>query len=150
MKSRFVITLIALLALFVTGCEKEDDITYESLPTESKTFLSTYFENIPVSRIEKKHDNPRYTVKLDNGFTIFFYGEGGCQCVNGDGTNIPQGVLYSLLPGSVTTYIYTHYPETAVTLVSVEDYGYYTELGTRPVVALKFDREGGVITLVYK
>ncbi len=143
-------TLLCIFVCTLTCCEKEEDITIDSLPRESRTFLSTYFENVPIKKIEKRRENPHYKIALVNGFTLFFYSEGGCQCINSDNGTIPQGAVYAMLPGVVTTYVYAHYPESSITLISVEEYGYYLELGTSPVVALRFDREGGVITLTYK
>lgn len=148
----FSVRLLPLLfcGIVLSGCDKNADIALESLPQESRTFISTYFENASANQIEKKKEEPRYRVELNTGFTLYFYGEGGCQCIDGNGSGIPQGAVYALLPGSITTYVYANYPQTTITLIRIEDYGYYLELGTRPVVALKFDREGGVITLTYR
>lgn len=153
MKKTFLV-LSGLLALnFATiscGDDRDDDneivISENQLPDNAKKFLSTYFSDASVSRVEKENvaddDGTLYEVRLSNGFQIDFDTNGNWTGIDGNGKDIPAAVL-TLIPTNILQYFATSSTIFRITEIEKKSYGYKVEINNS--TELRFDTNGNKI-----
>ncbi len=75
-----------------TACDREDVISESELPKQSKTFLKTHFDGVPVVRVIKEIDgfDKDYSAYLQNGFEVDFRRSGAWDQVEGHIEAMPE------------------------------------------------------------
>lgn len=145
---RFVCRCLAVwLAAWVccTSCKDEEkEVPYRKLPELAQQFLSTYFENVAVGRIDRSSDEPRYRVRLNNGFEVRFFGSGEWQEVNGNGQAVAYSMQLELLPLGLVNYVGENFPAAEVTIISRNGSGHEVKLNTVPATWVGIDSAGNI------
>ena len=112
-----VLSLMSFVSFTTISCSDDDDnhvevVDYNSLPQNSRTFISTYFPTAAytVDRVEKynpaESNGAVYEVKFKNGTEIDFNSLGDWIEVEGGGNEpIPDGFI--LQP--IKDYVYSNY-----------------------------------------
>lgn len=130
--------VVAIMSMAFWSCSDDDDdkvITNTELPTEAKTFLSTYYTDI---KYQAKEDKGEYEVYLANGHRVDFYKDGTWKDVDAKfGETVPSGFY----PSEIDTYIAANYPDNGINEISKESYGYDVEL-VKNGIDLEFDNDG--------
>ena len=128
--------LMTIAALFVmpatfASCDDEKIITESRLPAQSRTFLSTHFNGVPVTSVTRERDGLEkdYTVYLQNGFEVNFRGSGAWDEVEGIRGDVLPASIIELLPAGIEAYTTANYPDRGITMVNREQWGYEIELG---------------------
>lgn len=103
--------------------DKDEPISYENLPAQSKTFLQQYFPSASIVATIK--DGNEYEVSLSDGTHIDFNKDGEWTDVDAAiGNTIPSGFY----PAAIDTYVSENYPEDGINEISKEKRGYEVEL----------------------
>ncbi len=85
-----------------------------------------------------------WDVYLANGFELQFDKEGNWMKVDGNNQPIPASIL-ALLPGGITTYCSTNYPNSPIVEVDKDSRRYHVELQNS--IELEFDLNGNFIKI---
>lgn len=126
-------------AVVFMSCDDDEVISEADLPALSKTFLSTHFSGVNVSRIEKERDN--YSVHLANRIEVDFNKEGEWIEVDGeDGVVIPTGFI---LP-KIVAYVDDQYKDNDFNGIEKKTYGFDVDL-VRGDIDLVFDKDGNFV-----
>jgi hypothetical protein len=127
--------MMIFAALFATStafasCDREDVISEERLPRESKTFLKTHFDGVRVVSVMREVDGleKEYSVWLENGFEIGFVRNGAWDEIAGHRQTLPASVI-GLLPAGIETWVGEHYTGRPIVKVNRERWGYEIEIG---------------------
>ena len=136
---RWAAILLASVLVYVSCKDEEKEISVSKLPQVSQQFLTTYFGNVTVSRIDKSSDEPRYRVHLNNGFEVRFFASGEWQEVDGNGSVIPYTMQLELLPLKLINYVGENFPAAEIVEMSRHGAGYEIELNTVPETWIHID-----------
>lgn len=151
MKKNLKIAALLFAALMTGGvalssCSDNDDdkvietvITESELPEAAKTFISSYYPDIKVVRVEKERTGGTvlYDVDFQNGQEVTFDASGNWVEVDApDGKTIPSGIV----PETIQTYLDANYSGYGVNDITKTRNGYEVELVTG--VDLLFDAQG--------
>ncbi|MCH5239308.1 MAG: PepSY-like domain-containing protein [Muribaculaceae bacterium] len=127
---------IALLAFMtflpLTSCNDDDDeketvVTEESLPEAAKEFLTKFFPDDKVVKIEEENagDIIVYEVSLESGFEIVFNSEGEWQQVEAPYyKTVPTGII----PEQVMKTLSQQYSSYGIKEINTDDQGWKVEL----------------------
>lgn len=154
MKKLLKISLLLVIALFTfNACTEDDDsedfiVDYESLPTVSKTFVSTHFPGTTVSLAKERYvaetDGTYYMVYLNGGYEIDFKKAGDWVSVEHATNALPQSVV-KLLPDITQKYISDNYASSIVIEIDrLVSGGYEVDLNND--IDLIFDSNGNFIS----
>jgi hypothetical protein len=123
-------TLLAATSSAFAACDREDIIPETKLPAESRTFIKTHFDGVPVVSIVREIDGLEkdYSVYLKNGFEINFRRSGAWDEVEGHREALPPTII-ELLPVGIPDYVAANYPDRQIVTVNRERWGYEIELG---------------------
>lgn len=140
-----IVLLCAMIGAVVWCCSDDDDdndeiaMGYDQLPEAAKTFISTYYGGVQVSRIEKdiELDGLEFEVYFANGHEVTFNSQGEWTDVDAPfGQSVPAGIV----PEAISDYISANYPDSGVNEISRLSGGYEVEL--LDGVELLFDTTG--------
>lgn len=125
----FALLLVTLISVCFWSCEEDDNnrIPAAQLPSDAKTFLSTYFPSIKVTSVELNRDNGvfEFDVYLANGYEVSFNADGEWTDVDAPaGQSIPDGIA----PQAITDYIAANYTGAGINDISLDSRGYEVEL----------------------
>lgn len=144
---KILCSFMVLFAWVAMGsCDDDKRVDYQYLPAAIHQFVDNYFADVQVLKAEEEDDEPRYKLRLSNGFELKFYRDGGWQEVDGNLQVLPSALQIGILPGNLLTYTATQYPDAGIVEVSRYSWGYEIELNTAPVTELKFNNDGEVTT----
>lgn len=138
--------ILILMGIAFTACNKHDSIYFTDLPSEAQAFIQQYFPENLVVAAERHNEEPRYEVKLDNGYEIDFYSDGRWQEIDSRHAILPAELIQGILPENIRSYIEQEYPEAGISAIERSATGYNIELATTPSVELFFDPMGNVTT----
>lgn len=93
--------LILLSAIVVCGCSSE---AWDEMPDRAQRFVSQYFPGVEASSTSVGADG-QYTVTLRNSATIVFTELGVWLSIDGNGTTLPDNLLYNELPTALYSYL---------------------------------------------
>ncbi|MBX2909884.1 MAG: PepSY-like domain-containing protein [Chitinophagales bacterium] len=106
MKSLISNTLVALLLLLATGCEKEKVIAAQDLPATVQTYISTHFTGNSITKAVKQKDkNELYEVTLSDGTKLEFNAQNEVIDIDGK-SKLPNSVI----PNKILDYVTVNYP----------------------------------------
>ena len=124
---------------FLAGCSSND--LYEDMPREIQSFVSQYYPNSQLERFTSSEAT--YTVILKNGPTMVF--DSDCQWtkVDGNGSVLPQVLLFNDLPPALFSYLQETENTDSVFCITRDSAAYTVKLLTR---LLTYDIATGDIT----
>jgi len=123
--------------------DKSQTISMESLPAIVKTFLSSHFNGLTPSKVEK--DGDTYDVEYANKTELEFYLSGEWKEIEVEGTTeIPTSVI-DLLPATIKSYLNTTHAGKKIKKIESKINYYEIEL-TGLKNELLFDKQGQLIT----
>lgn len=93
--------LLLLSAIVVCGCSSE---AWDEMPDRAQRFVSQYFPGVEASSTSVGADG-QYTVTLRNSATIVFTELGVWLSIDGNGTTLPDNLLYNELPTALYSYL---------------------------------------------
>ena len=133
----FLMALVCLFTQSVMVMADDKPIPPQQLPAAAQQFVKTYFPQNKVVYAEK--DWKSYEAMLDNGAKIEFDKKG-----NWDKVEYKMGAVpAALIPANIATYVQSSFPNTAITKIDKERYGYEVELAND--IELKFNNAGAII-----
>lgn len=94
--------LLLLIPLsFIAGCSAND--LYEDMPGEIQSFVSQYYPNSQLENFTSSETT--FTVTLKNGPTMVFDSDYQWIKVDGNGSVLPQVLLFNDLPPALYNYL---------------------------------------------
>ncbi|MDE6116482.1 MAG: PepSY-like domain-containing protein [Duncaniella sp.] len=146
MKKTISILFVALLAALTWSCSSDDDkdipISADQLPANAKNFISMYFPQDKIVKVERDGSHPYadYDVRFQSGFEVEFNASGDWVDVDAPmGQTIPAGIA----PGAIENYVSLNYPTSGINEISAEINGYEVELVNG--LDLLFDLQGNFV-----
>lgn len=106
MKNLMIITTVILSLLFVTGCEKENVIPEQNVPTEIKNYVATHFPSCSISKAIKENDENEemYEISLSCGVKLEFNKQKEIIDIDGN-AKLPDSVI----PTNILSYVNSNY-----------------------------------------
>lgn len=139
MKRMLTIWLAAVAVAMLSGCSNNN--LYEDMPAEIQSFISQYF---PGSALESfTSSTSSYTVIIKDGPTISFGSDCRWTRVDGNGSPLPQVLMFNDLPPELYSYLQETETTNSVFCVSRTAKVYTVELLTETVT---YDISTGEIT----
>ena len=125
MKKTFVLLLALGMSLpLLASCERR--IKIEQLPQPAREFISNYFNDTEISRIEREKDHGRneYTVRFKDRAKIEFDENGRWKSIENHSTPIPADAL----PQRIREYVNNHHTGANVREIERDDRGFEVKL----------------------
>lgn len=146
MKKLLYLSLMLVFGIAFAACDDDDekDLLPSEIPGTAQSFISTYFPEVPILRVEKdgRHSNTEYTVKLQNGYELEFDAIGEWTDVDAPaGKTVPDGIV----PANILAYVNNMYPGTGINEISRDYRGYEVDLTTG--LDLEFNLDGDFIRI---
>lgn len=106
MKNLMTITTAILSILFFSGCEKEEVIPEQNVPTEIKNYVSTHFPSCSISKAIKENDDNEemYEISLSCDVKLEFNKQKEIIDIDGN-TKLPDSVI----PTNILSYVNSNY-----------------------------------------
>lgn len=95
------IWLAAVAMAMLSGCSNND--LYEDMPAEIQSFISQYYPNSALASFTSSAST--YTVIIKDGPTISFGSDYRWTRVDGNGSTLPQVLLFNDLPPELYAYL---------------------------------------------
>lgn len=124
---------------YISKGVEDATIAYDQLPAVVKTFLTTHFNGLTPSKIEKDGDS--YDIKYANKVEVEFDLLGKWTEVDANGNQMPQTII-ALLPNKLTEYLHANYASKQIEEIKNKISSYEIELFGD--IDLIFDREGNL------
>lgn len=137
------ILFLGLMVFSVYGCEKEEIIKENELPSSIRSYLETHFSSCNTTKIvkEKESNELSYDITLDCGINIEFNGSN--QVTDIDGTSqLPNTVI----PSNILDYTSTNYSNDFIIGWELEGNNQQVEMNTN--VVLEFDSNGSFLRII--
>ncbi|MEG1555475.1 MAG: PepSY-like domain-containing protein [Bacteroidales bacterium] len=142
---RMILTVVAGLLLFTTGCAQERVLNKVSeLPQTAQTLISTYFSQDKISYIKVENEvleSKKYEIKFTSGTEIDFDKNGNWTEINCKKNAIPN----NLIPAGISSYVKGKYSQNIITKIEKEAKGYSVELNND--LDLVFDKKGNFLKI---
>lgn len=134
-------SIFSILFLLIAGVVWGQDkmITYNQLPSNAKTFLSSQFKGVKTAQIIEDREIygvDEYKVILSNGVKVEFDRKGNWKEVDGEYQRIPTGFI----PASIKSYVSQRFPNTHIQKIEKERWSYSVELSNG--IDIDFDSKG--------
>lgn len=146
-KHYFLPLLLALVCiLIIAACENsKKTISYNELPSASKSFTEAYFNPQTVQKIVHNVKDNEYKLYTTDGNELTFDKFGSWIEVETQPGSFPSEMLRQL-PAPLTQYLAETYPNHQIVKISKENYGYEVELASSPTTVIKFKADGSFIS----
>lgn len=137
--------MLALIAVLqFTSCHSDDSdvvISQNDLPQAAQTFLSNYFSNQQVAKVEKESENgaDHYEVTFADGTELEFDQSGAWTSVDCKKRAVPAAIV----PEAISKYVLENYANLIIVQIERESYGYEIELSND--LDIRFDHDFKVI-----
>lgn len=131
------------VALSAASCSSDDNnsetiVQTSELPSQSKSFLETYFLGYPIVQIQRdaRSVDEYYEVRLTDGTQVDFDKDGMWTEVDGNGRSLPTSFIHA----NIVTYVNSNYPSASIESIGKEIYGFNVDLTNN--LNLRFSGEG--------
>ncbi len=134
--------LMTSLVLSLTACSSEPQVgTFESLPIQAQTFVTTYFDKSDIAFVlrEREGFHYEYQVRLNDGTKIGFDENGNLEWIDGQGHEIPAGIV----PEPIVNYVKEHHSKNYIIEYKVESRTLEVELDNH--IEIEFDKSGNFV-----
>jgi hypothetical protein len=98
-----IVAKIMIVVVAMTASIECSNSVLDELPTSIAQFVTRYFPGVAVS--DYSDVGGIYNVKIRNGAALSFNGEYDWISVNGDGSTLPQMLLFDQLPPALFEYL---------------------------------------------
>ena len=144
MKTIKILMLALISVLQFTSCHSDDSdvvISQNDLPPAAQTFLSNYFSNQQVTKVEKESENgaDHYEVTFADGTELEFDQSGAWTSVDCKKRAVPAAIV----PEAISKYVSENYANLIIVQIERESYGYEIELSND--LDIRFDHDFKVI-----
>ncbi|GEO07469.1 hypothetical protein AAE02nite_51330 [Adhaeribacter aerolatus] len=144
MKAKSILFSVALGALFLTSCEKEEVVKDNELPTAAQEFLVRHFAGDNVAKVVKERDiikkDDSYDVTLSSGTTLDFNKAGEITEIDSP-TKLPD----SFIPAGISSYVQTNYANDMIVGWELEGENQDIELVSQ--LELRFDKNNVFVSI---
>ena len=139
--------LLAMVCVcIIVACDNpKKTISYNELPSPSKSFIESYFNPQSLQRIVHDVKDNEYKVYTTDGNEIIFDKFGSWKDIETQPGSFP-GEILKLLPAPLTQYLSETYPNHQIVELSKESYGYKVDLASTPTTEIKFKADGSFIS----
>lgn len=134
--------LMTSLVLSLTACSSEPQVgTFDTLPIQAQTFVTTYFDKSDIAFVlrEREGFSYEYQVRLNDGTKIGFDANGNLEWIDGQGHEIPSGIV----PEPIVNYVKEHHPKNYIIEYKVERHTLEVELDNH--IEIEFDKSGNFV-----
>lgn len=150
MKKISLFTSLAALAISLTLSSCGDSSNENKLPKDAKAFLSEYFQQKEISKIEETKMQMDYNVTLNDGTEIDFANTGEWESINLRWNEVPASLMNSL-PESINQFIVENYSDKTIHKIEKKFFGrndfiYRITFHKPDEVELSFTKEGDIIS----
>lgn len=150
MKKITLFTSLAALAISLTLSSCGDSSNENKLPKDAKAFLSEYFQQKEISKIEETKMQMDYNVTLNDGTEIDFANTGEWESINLRWNEVPASLMNSL-PESINQFIVENYSDKTIHKIEKKFFGrndfiYRITFHKPDEVELSFTKEGDIIS----
>lgn len=139
LKSSSIFQTVTLLAL-VIACACSSNV-WDELPDDISTFVSQYYPGQGVAGYSESDDGNR--VELSNGATLMFDSDANWTTLDGNGSRLPEVMVYDQLPPALFQYLEEMEDAADVFKVSRTSSTYIVTLENTYIT---YDVESGAIT----
>lgn len=145
MKTIHKISTVVLLCagtMFSIGCEKENVIMPEQVPSDISSFVQLHFSDHEILQVIKDTDGfvLTYDVILSDGISLEFNRKKEIIDIDSD-SQLPDSVI----PEPILTYIHEHYSSNVITDWELEDR--HQQIGLDNGLDLEFTKKGEFIRI---
>jgi len=140
LKTPTIYLTLMFTLFYLTSCEKEVVIPEQDVPTEIKSYVSTYFPDCTISKAikEKDKNDEMYEISLSCNCKLEFNKQKNIidiDCVS----KLPDSVV----PNNILSYVNTNYPNNYIVGWEIQGNNQNVELNND--ATLVFNKQGGFI-----
>ena len=135
----FAMALVCLMMVAVNAMADDRPVPVQSLPAAAKQFVAANFPGATIVYAAK--DDGKYETTLSTGAQVDFTKKGVWDKVDCHTVAVPAAIV----PAAIAAYVKASFPNTVITKIDKERYGYEIELSND--IELKFNQAGGLMAI---
>ena len=135
----FAMALVCLMMVAVNAMADDRPVPVQSLPAASKQFVAANFPGATIVYAAK--DDGKYETTLSTGAKVDFTKKGAWDKVDCHTVAVPAAIV----PAAIAAYVKASFPNTVITKIDKERYGYEIELSND--IELKFNQAGEMMAI---
>ena len=135
----FAMALVCLMMVAVNAMADDRPVPVQSLPAAAKQFVAANFPGATIVYAAK--DDGKYETTLSTGAKVDFTKKGVWDKVDCHTTAVPAAIV----PAAIAAYVKASFPNTVITKIDKERYGYEIELSND--IELKFNHAGVMMAI---
>jgi hypothetical protein len=135
----FAMALVCLMMVAVNAMADDRPVPVQSLPAAAKQFVAANFPGATIVYAAK--DDGKYETTLSTGAQVDFTRKGAWDKVDCHTVAVPAAIV----PAAIAAYVKASFPNTVITKIDKERYGYEIELSND--LELKFDKRGNLMNI---
>ena len=135
----FAMALVCLMMVAVNAMADDRPVPVQSLPAAAKQFVAANFPGATIVYAAK--DDGKYETTLSTGAQVDFTRKGAWDKVDCHTVAVPAAIV----PAAIAAYVKASFPNTVITKIDKERYGYEIELSND--VELKFNHAGVMMAI---
>ena len=135
----FAMALVCLMMVAVNAKADDRPVPVQSLPAAAKQFVAANFPGATIVYAAK--DDGKYETTLSTGAQVDFTRKGAWDKVDCHTVAVPAAIV----PAAIAAYVKASFPNTVITKIDKERYGYEIELSND--IELKFNHAGALMTI---
>ena len=135
----FAMALVCLMMVAVNAMADDRPVPVQSLPAAAKQFVAANFPGATIVYAAK--DDGKYETTLSTGAQVDFTKKGAWDKVDCHTVAVPAAIV----PAAIAAYVKASFPNTVITKIDKERYGYEIELSND--IELKFNQAGEMMAI---
>ena len=135
----FAMALVCLMMVAVNVKADDRPVPVQSLPAAAKQFVAANFPGATIVYAAK--DDGKYETTLSTGAQVDFTKKGVWDKVDCHTVAVPAAIV----PAAIAAYVKASFPNTVITKIDKERYGYEIELSND--IELKFNQAGEMMAI---
>ncbi len=135
----FAMALVCLMMVAVNAKAADRPVPVQSLPAAAKQFVAANFPGATIVYAAK--DDGKYETTLSTGAQVDFTKKGAWDKVDCHTVAVPAAIV----PAAIAAYVKASFPNTVITKIDKERYGYEIELSND--IELKFNHAGVMMAI---
>ena len=135
----FAMALVCLMMVAVNAMADDRPVPVQSLPAAAKQFVAANFPGATIVYAAK--DDGKYETTLSTGAKVDFTKKGAWDKVDCHTVAVPAAIV----PAAIAAYVKASFPNTVITKIDKERYGYEIELSND--IELKFNQAGEMMAI---
>lgn len=141
-KNSILVIAFGIVAIFLTGCDKEKVLPSSDIPEEIAQYVAAHFPDHEILQVVKDRDDltVTYEVTLDGGISLEFNRDKEIVEIDAS-TALPDSVI----PDKILEYVRTNYPDQFITDWELE--GKHQKIELNNGLELEFTMDGEFIRI---